>query len=144
MAMVRLPTRQSDGKANLHQGAIGVGIDVATGVTRTASWGNEIVTEHPDTGNTICGLEIPGWGDILQLASRCFDITGLGYLGVDIVLDKSRGPLILELNARPGLNIQIANNTGLGRALKAVDKVATDDPGFEQRVAQSRQGFSTV
>src|SRR5690606_15402177 len=31
MAMLRLATRASDGKANLHQGAVGVGLDIATG-----------------------------------------------------------------------------------------------------------------
>ena len=43
MAMLRLPTKESGGHANLHQGAIGVGIDVATGITTKAIWhGREI------------------------------------------------------------------------------------------------------
>ncbi len=141
MSMVRLPTRQSQGKANLHQGAIGVGIDIATGITCGGSCGNEIVMEHPDTGNPIAGLEIPGWETILTLAARCCDITGLGYLGVDIVLDKRRGPLILELNARPGLNIQIANGAGLGQRLAAVESLAGATAGYEERVAISREKF---
>ena len=40
----------------------------------------------------------------------------LGYVGVDIVLDANYGPMVLEANARPGLNIQIANNQGLLKA----------------------------
>ncbi|MFK8031860.1 MAG: alpha-L-glutamate ligase-like protein [Gammaproteobacteria bacterium] len=142
MSMVRLPTRASGGKANLHQGAIGVGIDIATGVTNTASIGNDVIDAHPDTGHPIADLEIPGWNDILVLAARCFDITGLGYLGVDIVLDKDRGALILELNARPGLNIQVANSTGLGKRIEAIEAFRTKDVKAELRVSRSRELFS--
>lgn len=143
MSMVRLPTRVSGGKANLHQGAIGVGIDIATGITTSASIGNDVIDAHPDTGHPIADLEIPGWQDILELAARCFDITGLGYLGVDIVLDKDRGALILELNARPGLNIQIANSTGLGRRIDAIEQLSSEGVSAEQRVEISRRMFST-
>jgi alpha-L-glutamate ligase-like protein len=120
MAMVRLPTRLSDGKANLHQGAIGAGIDIATGKTLTAVWRNDIITEHPDTGNEVSDILVPYWNTILEIASRCHQLSGLGYLGVDIVLDKEKGPLMLEMNARPGLNIQIANNCGLNHRLQKI------------------------
>lgn len=113
MSMVRLPTRMSDGKANLHQGAMGVGVNLATGITLTAVLMNDVVTEHPDTGNQVTGISIPDWEKLLELASKCYNIFNLGYLGVDIVLDKEKGPLLLEVNARPGLNIQIANRAGL-------------------------------
>ncbi len=142
MSMVRLPTRVSGGKANLHRGAIGVGIDISTGVTNTASIGNDIIAEHPDTGHPISGLEIPEWKSILNLASRCFDVTGLGYLGVDIVLDKNRGALILELNARPGLNIQIANSTGLGRRISKVEELHGQKAAAEERVENSIELFN--
>ncbi|CAM2846617.1 alpha-L-glutamate ligase-like protein [Legionella worsleiensis] len=112
MAMVRLPTRLSGGKANLHQGAIGVGVDMATGKTLGGVFQNDTIDYHPDTLNPIVGIEVPYWNKILEIASSCYDLTGLGYLGVDIVLDKDHGPLMLELNARPGLNIQIANREG--------------------------------
>ena len=58
----------------------------------------------------------------LEIASKAYEMTGLGYLGADIVLDKERGPMMLELNARPGLAIQIANLVGLSRRLKEIDK----------------------
>jgi alpha-L-glutamate ligase-like protein len=121
MGMVRLPTRRSHGKANLHQGAVGAGIDLATGQTTHGVVGNSPVTEHPDSGATIAGLQIPQWEYLLQFAARCHDLTGLGYLGVDIVLDRDKGPMLLELNARPGLNIQIANRCGLRSRLALVD-----------------------
>jgi alpha-L-glutamate ligase-like protein len=122
MAMVRLPTRASDGKANLHQGAIGVGLNLATGKTLSAVWYNEIIEEHPDTGNPVAGLQLPSWTRLLELAAQCYDLTGLGYLGVDFVLDKEKGPMLLEINARPGLNIQIANHEGLLKRLKLVEQ----------------------
>jgi alpha-L-glutamate ligase-like protein len=147
MAMIRLPTRLSDGKANLHQGAIGVGIDIPTGLTRRGVWGNEPVKEHPDTEHTIVGLQIPRWDELLLIAARCYELSQLGYVGVDIVLDKNLGPLILELNARPGLAIQIANGNGLLHRLKNIEALAeagalSKDPA--ERVAYSRQHFPTT
>ncbi len=141
MSMVRLPTRISDGKANLHKGAIGAGVDIAMGTTLKAVWRNEIVTEHPDTGNPVTGVRIPGWETLLKLAARCYELTGLGYQGVDIVLDKYKGPLLLELNARPGLNIQIANRVGLLPRLELVKKHHKDLKGVDDRVAFAQEHF---
>ncbi|MGB6063355.1 MAG: alpha-L-glutamate ligase-like protein [Desulfomonilaceae bacterium] len=144
MSMVRLPTRMSDGKANLHQGALGAGIDMATGTTLTAVLGNEIVTDHPDTGHPVTGVTIPYWDDLLKLAARCFELTGLGYQGVDIVLDRDKGPLILELNARPGLNIQIANNAGLLLRLELVERCHRELQTVEERVTFAKCHFDAA
>ena len=122
IAMLRLPTRQSQGKANLHQGAIGAGIDIVSGVTTPGVWFNEVSVTHPDTGHELAGLKLPFWDEILELSARCYEMTGLGYLGVDVIIDDRRGPLMLELNARPGLNIQIANQTGLLSRLKPIEE----------------------
>ncbi len=123
MAMLRLPTRMSDGKANLHQGAIGVGIDLTRGHTRKGVWQEMIVESHPDTGEPIEGLKIPDWDQIMSLASACQKLVSLDYIGVDIVLDAKLGPLMLEINARPGLSIQIANQQGLLSILQQVSEV---------------------
>jgi alpha-L-glutamate ligase-like protein len=144
MAMSRLPTHLSHGKANLHQGAIGVGIDLATGVTFGGVSGNRAVAVHPDTGAEIAGFQIPGWPRILDMAARCFEAVGLGYLGVDIVLDRDLGPLILELNARPGLNIQLANRTGLAWRLVAVDAIQARHEDPARRAAWSCANFAQV
>ncbi len=147
MAMIRLPTRLSDGKANLHQGAIGVGIDIPTGVTKRGVWGNEPVKEHPDTEHSIVGLCIPRWEELLLIASRTYELSELGYVGVDIVLDKQLGPLILELNARPGLAIQIANGNGLLHRLRKIqelEKSGTLSKDPAERVAFSRAHFATT
>lgn len=122
MAMLRLPTRQSQGKANLHQGAIGAGVEISSGVTTQGVWFNDVTLTHPDTGNQLSGLQLPFWDEILDLSARCYEMTGLGYLGVDIIIDDKRGPLMLELNARPGLNIQIANQMGLLLRLKKIER----------------------
>ncbi|KPJ79147.1 MAG: alpha-L-glutamate ligase [Deltaproteobacteria bacterium SG8_13] len=141
MAMVRLPTMMSGGKANLHQGAIGVGIDMATGRTLNAVWRNEVIEEHPDTGNPVGGIQIPHWEKLLRLAAECYELTGLGYIGVDLVLDATRGPLILELNARPGLSIQLANHRGLLPRLKKVESVCQDLADIDARVNFSMNHF---
>lgn len=113
MSMCRLPTVESDGRANLHQGAIGAGIDLATGRVFHAAHHNLSVTHHMDTGAPVVGFRIPHWDEVLDLAVRAAEISGLGYVGVDVVIDIEHGPLLLELNARPGLAIQLANSTGL-------------------------------
>jgi alpha-L-glutamate ligase-like protein len=142
MAMVRLPTRMADGKANLHQGAVGAGIDIATGTTLRGVLRNTLVDTHPDTGAPIHGLRIPQWDRLLELAARCHSLTGLGYLGVDVVLDARYGPLILELNARPGLNIQLANRHGLAHRVAAVDRDAPLDASPPARVAFAMERFA--
>jgi alpha-L-glutamate ligase-like protein len=121
MAMMRLSTRESDGKANLHQGALGVGLTVSGGKSVNAIQFNCPVQEHPDSGADVMALEIPNWEGLLELAARAADATGLGYIGADIVVDRRHGPLLLELNARPGLAIQIANKTGLAPRVRAID-----------------------
>jgi alpha-L-glutamate ligase-like protein len=138
MAMVRLPTRRSQGKANLHQGAIGAGIALSTGRTTGGVVGNRRVAEHMDTGASILGFEIPHWRRILNMSAACYEAVGLGYLGVDVVLDRDRGPLILELNARPGLNIQIANRKGLRRRMQRVEREADLGATPEERARWAR------
>ena len=121
MAMLRLPTKESGGKANLQQGAIGVGIDLASGVTTSALWGKKKMIEYiPGTRLLLSGIKIPNWKEMLELAVRTQEISGLGFLGADIAIDKERGPVILELNARPGLSIQVANLAGLKSRLNRV------------------------
>lgn len=135
MAMVRLPTKASDGKANLHRGAIGAGIVISTGRTTSAVMGRSVLTKHPDTNNPVAGIELPQWEKMLIMAAKASDMTGLKYLGADLVLDRDSGPLLLELNARPGLAIQIANCSGLSARLEAIDSRWEDiGPGPEERV----------
>lgn len=145
MAMVRLPTEASDGKANLHRGAIGAGIDLGSGVTLNAVHKSRIVATHPDTGKPVKGIPLPHWDKLLMMAARAMEMTGLGYLGADFVLDRDIGPVLLELNARPGLGIQMANQSGLllrlDRADRALPAVFTS---AESRVAWAKEQFMHV
>ena len=134
-AMARLPTRASGGRANLHQGAMGVGIDLATGISRDGVLRNRACAVHPDTGHTAVGIVTPHWERILRLAIECADTVGLGYLGADIVMDRDLGPLMLELNARPGLTVQVANQRGLLLNLERVQAMASLPDGVAERLA---------
>ncbi len=143
MAMLRCSTKESDGKANLHQGAVGVGINMATGKALFAVQHGDPVTNHPDTGYDFSELQIPHWKTMLTLSASCYEVTNLGYLGVDIVLDKKQGPLILELNARPGLAIQIANQTGALKRFDVIDK-QSGSLDVSQRVKFSMDNFGAT
>ncbi|WP_286222290.1 alpha-L-glutamate ligase-like protein [Marinobacter apostichopi] len=123
MAMLRLATKDSDGKANLHQGAVGVGLDIGTGRSLNAVQFNRPITLHPDTGLALENIDIEAWEDMLEMAARCYEATGLGYMGVDLVVDANEGPLLLELNARPGLAIQMANGRGLLPRLRNIESL---------------------
>ncbi len=116
LAMLRVPTRRSAGKANLHQGGVGVAVDVSTGRTRRASIRGVAIEHHPETGKPLTGVQLPGWEEVMQVALRSASTVPLGYLGVDVVLDAERGPMVLELNARPGLEIQNVNGISLAEA----------------------------
>jgi alpha-L-glutamate ligase-like protein len=128
MAMLRLPTRESGGRANLHQGGIGTGVDLDTGVTHHAVQRDRFVERHPDTGRPVVGVRVPFWAEVLRLSRQVSQAVGLGYLGVDIVVDADRGPMLLEANARPGLAIQIANGRGLLPRLAAIDALLDRQP----------------
>ena len=142
MAMVRLPTRLSGGKANLHQGAIGVGVNLANGLTLGGVFHNDAIDYHPDTLKPIVDIQVPYWDKILEIAAGCYELTGLGYLGVDIVLDKDHGPLMLELNARPGLNIQIANREGILQRYRTIEEhAALGKESIQARIEFSKQQF---
>lgn len=141
MGMLRLPTSESEGKANLHQGAIGAGIDLANGRTLMAVWRNSVVRQHPDTLAEVSGVQIPHFDRMLEIAAGCNAMTGLGYVGVDLVLDRTKGPLMLELNARPGLNIQIANQAGLAARLEAVDRADAGRLPAAERIAFAKEKF---
>lgn len=143
MAMCRLPTAASDGRANLHQGAIGVGLDIGTGRAVHAALHSRTITHHVDTNAPIVGFETPAWTEVLSLAARASEISGLGYVGVDLVIDARQGPVLLELNARPGLAIQVANAEGLAPRLRKAETVSAGDlSSWASRCAIARDLFA--
>lgn len=144
MAMLRLSTRASDGKANLHQGAVGVGLDIATGQGLHAIQHSKRVYKHPDTGIALDKIQVPDWKNLLLLAAKSYEMTKLGYIGADLLVDKNQGAMLLELNARPGLLIQAANGAGLLPRLKIIENI---DPDLyfppEERIEFSIKTFSS-
>ena len=143
MAMLRAATRESDGRANLHQGAIGIGIDLATGRTVRAVHHGHPIERHPDLKVPVVGVQLPHWDAILDIAVTCHEMTRLGYLGVDIMIDEDLGPLMIEVNARPGLAIQLANGVGLMRRLEPALERSQSHPhdSHDQKIAFSREAF---
>ncbi len=119
MGMLRMPTHESGGKANLHQGGLGIGINMKTGDLLEAFDGDGYHKEHPDTGQKITGLQLPHWEDLVQMSITASHYFPLQYLGVDLVIDAEKGPMIMELNVRPGLAIQLANRQGLKETISS-------------------------
>ncbi|WP_242393006.1 sugar-transfer associated ATP-grasp domain-containing protein [Anaeromyxobacter oryzisoli] len=126
MAMIRVPTAESGGRANLHQGGLGIAVGLGTGRTFRALHHGRAVERHPESGTPLLELAVPDWAGILSVARRAAGAVPLGYLGVDVVVDRARGPLVLEINARPGLEIQNVNGRGLWPAVAPV-RAAGDD-----------------
>jgi alpha-L-glutamate ligase-like protein len=133
MAMVRLPTTQSEGRANLHQGAAAAAVNLMTGRTFGGVCNNRMITRHPDTGEIIAGLEIPGWRELLAAAMKLSDALEMGYIGVDFVIDAQIGAVVLEANARPGLAIQVAHRIGLLPRLKFIESLPREALVGERR-----------
>jgi alpha-L-glutamate ligase-like protein len=117
--MLRMPTKLSGGKANLHQGAIGVALDLMTGKSVAARHHGKEITTHPDTGMNLLQISIPNWASIIEISERCYQAVPLAYLGVDVCIDNVKGALILEVNGRPGLEIQNITNRGFYHDLVA-------------------------
>ncbi len=144
MAMLRIPTKESDGKANLQHGALGLGIDMSNGTTTTAVQGigqyARSIEYVPGTRLVLSGIKIPYWKEILRMSIEAQKLSGLGFLGADIAIDRDRGPVILELNARPGLSIQLANLAGLKSRLKRVAGLKIKSTERGMRVGQNLFG----
>lgn len=141
MAMLRLPTEESDGRANLHAGALGVGIEMASGITTHAIYRNRIINLLPANSKVkLHGLKIPHWDEMLKMSSEIQELTKIGYIGIDFVLDKNEGPMILEINARPGLSIQNANLAPLKERLERVADLKIKSADKAVRVAKELFG----
>lgn len=119
-AMLRVPTHSSGGKANLHQGGAGFGVDLASGRLMSGIHQGQVIEAHPDTGEMLTGRTIPHWERVLTVACAAQKAVPLGYAGVDICLDRRLGPIVLEINARPGIEIQNALQQGLVPKLDGV------------------------
>jgi len=137
MAMVRFPTKDSGGRSNLHQGAIGVGVDIATGITTKAIQYSKYIDFKPGTKRKLNGIKIPHWNRILTLAVEGAEVAGLMYGGVDIMIHPEDGPVIIEFNYQPGLQIQLANMAGLRKRLDRVEDLKVIDAEHGLTIAKT-------
>lgn len=149
MSYVRLPTEESGGRANLFQGAAAVGIDMATGITTYGVHHAKPTEFFPGSRRKLAGIQIPQWDEILETAIAASEAVNLGYMAADIVLQPPRTeksskveldksvPMILELNAQPGLKIQIANRAGLRDRLERIQGLKIKDAKHGIRVAKA-------
>jgi len=117
-AMLRVPTLESNGKANLHQAAVGVSVDIDSGIIGRAVIQGEQISHHPDSQAPFAGIKVPYWNKIIDMAQNCYLAIPLGYMGVDICIDETAGPLVLEVNGRPGLEIQNVQNVGMNQIMR--------------------------
>lgn len=139
MAMLRIPTAESNGKANIHMGGIGIGIDIAKGITTHAVQYSKIIDRLPH-GASPSGIPIAYWEEMLLIASRIQYTTNIGYLAVDLTIDEELGPVLLEVNARAGLTVQIANLAPLRSRLERVEGISVTTPEKGVRLAQELFG----
>lgn len=139
MAMLRIPTMKSGGKANLHLGGLGIGIDIAKGVTTYAAQYNRGIEVLPHGGSP-SGIQIPFWDTLLLACARMQYITNIGYLACDLTIDERMGPMLLEVNARAGLSVQIANRAPLRARLERVEGLQVSSPEKGVRMAQDLFG----
>ena len=138
MAMARIPTKESNGKANLDQGAIAVGIDMASGVTIHGIYGKKkIIKTFPKSKKKVRGIMIPQWTQVLETAVRAANVAGYEYMGADLFIHPEKGPMIVELNGYPGLSIQIANDAGLKKRLERVEGLEVRNAQHGVKIAQA-------
>lgn len=145
MAMLRLPTERSKGKANVSLGAVAVGLDLVNGtynnaILKHSGRGRQLITKHPDTGADLTQIKVPFWDEVLRIAIRSSRASGLKYVGVDLAIDKTKGPVVMELNARPGLEIQAANLASLSMRLKRLEGINLEEQKKSIRVAKDLFG----
>lgn len=122
MAMARLSTKESEGKANLKQGAIGAAISIKDGIMFHAEIKKHDIQKHPDTGEQIVNYQFDSWKEMLAVSCLAQKSTCLGYAGVDLVVNEKGRILVLEVNKRPGLEIQNINQSSLLRRFEYIEK----------------------
>lgn len=138
MAMTRIPTQESQGRANLDKGAIGLGIDMATGATTNGLYGkSERIIHFPNSKKKVNGILVPQWGKLLETAVDAANAAGFKFMGADLFIHPERGPMIVELNGFPGLSIQLANRAGLKKRLDRVEGLEVRNSQHGVKIAQA-------
>lgn len=136
-AMIRMPTALSGGKANLAQGGIWLGLNIASGEVISFYQHKRNYTDiFPSPWEFLKGTRVSYWDKVLLHSSQIQFHTGLWYLALDWVITKN-WPKLLEINARAGLEIQNVNLVPLAKRLEQVDVLKIKSPEKWVEIAKS-------
>ncbi|MBS8121842.1 tyrosine/phenylalanine carboxypeptidase domain-containing protein [Candidatus Vampirococcus lugosii] len=136
-AMIRVPTAESGGKANIAQGGVGLGVEVGSGKVKSMYFKKEIFTKSfPGEYADIYNKKVPFWNDILMYSSEIQYFVNLGYLALDWVVTDD-GPKLLEINARAGLEVQSASVLKLRNRLEKISDIHVNDPQKGVEISKS-------
>jgi len=140
IAMMRVPTANSKWKANLHMWACWLWVDIWSGKITYITQFRKMIKSIPGIWD-VRWVEIPHWEEILKLAVKVQQVTNIWYIWCDIVLDNNFGPLLLEMNVRPGLEVQVANKIPLLERLKKVQNIKINSVEKWVRLARDLFGW---
>lgn len=130
LAMIRIPTEMSGGKANLAQWWIACGLDLITGrIISLTMWksGETYTKDFPEEYKSRQGLKIPFWNEILHFSANAQYFINIGYIGIDRVITTT-GPKVLEVNGRAGMEIQNISQTWLRNIMYKIEDLDIDNP----------------
>ncbi|MFA5871643.1 MAG: sugar-transfer associated ATP-grasp domain-containing protein [Parcubacteria group bacterium] len=118
MAMMRHSTKATRGRANLTVGAIGIGIDVETGrVTHLFSKKEEREFKLSDF-DIPENFRVPHWKQLIEASIEASKLSQLSISGVDLIIDRNDRVVLIEINGRPGIEIQNVNKKSLLESMR--------------------------
>jgi len=136
-AMLRVPTEESDGKANLDRGGIGLGINVSTGKIQSMFQNGVIHKQNfPEPYASFENKKLSYRNDILSYSSKVQYFANLWYLALDRVITQE-WPKLLEINARAGLKFQLAAILPLRNRLDKIKDMKVSDPEKGVEIAKT-------
>lgn len=107
---------------NFHSGGMAAGVDLETGelVTNAADMDGNVYEVHPATGTKIKGFRIPYFAEALEMVKKACEDSGVtGFLGWDIAIAED-GPMLIEINLRPGVVLLTAPFAAEKKGMKHV------------------------
>lgn len=136
-AMLRVPTAKSWWVANLAQGGMAFGVDIATWQIRTLATDSKIYyKDFPEEYKHLYKFTIPFWDDILLHSANIQYFVNMGYIWVDWVITAD-GPKLLEVNGKAWLEIQNIIGMPLQRSLDKITDLDISTPQKWLEIARS-------
>ena len=107
---------------NYHSGGMATAVDLETGciVTDGVNELGKIIASHPKTGVTFKGFKIPYFKEALAMVTEACEKNKLSaYIGWDVAISEN-GPVLIEVNQRPGSMLLTAPWISEKRGMKHV------------------------